>query len=116
METIILWRPTGEDELNLIARSNFKAYPAPREDQTIFYPVLTYEYAAKLARDWHAKYFGKGYVTQFNVKKSFLDNYDIHQIEGKNILEYWIPAEELNTLNENIVGPIEIIEEFIDKE
>jgi hypothetical protein len=27
-------------------------------------------------------------------------------------LEYWIPAEELDEFNRNIVGPIEVIESY----
>jgi hypothetical protein len=31
---------------------------------------------------------------------------------GRTILEYWIPAEDLDELNENIVGRIEVVAEF----
>jgi hypothetical protein len=112
METITLWRPTGEQELKLVAQTGFTACPARLEEQSIFYPVLNHDYATKIARDWNAKYSGKGYVTKFEVKKSFFDNYEVHQVGGEPILEYWIPAEELNELNHNIVGKIEIVEEF----
>jgi hypothetical protein len=40
-----------------------------------------------------------------------LDRYEVHQVGGETILEYWIPAEDLEGLNENIVGPIVIVSE-----
>jgi len=47
-------------------------------------------------------------VTRFEVRRSFLDRYDVHQVGGQTILEYWIPAEDLSELNANIVGTIEV--------
>jgi hypothetical protein len=41
-----------------------------------------------------------------------LDRYPIHQVGGRTILEYWIPAEDLAELNANIVGPIELVAEY----
>jgi len=38
---------------------------------------------------------GVGYVTRFEVKKSFMDKYEIHKVGGSNHTEWWIPAEKL---------------------
>jgi hypothetical protein len=66
--------------------------------------VLNEEYATKIARDWNVRQSGAGYVTRFQVRRSFLDNYDVRQVGGQTILEYWIPAEDLAALNASIVG------------
>ena len=55
---------------------------------------------------------GAGFVTRFEVRKSFLDRYEVHQVGGQTILEYWIPAEDLDEMNENIVGQIEVVSEY----
>ena len=65
-----------------------------------------------IARDWNVRQSGAGYVTRFQVRRSFLDNYEIHQVGGQTILEYWIPAEDLDALNANLVGKIEVTAEF----
>ena len=39
-------------------------------------------------------------------------NYQVHQVGGQTILEYWIPAEDLAALNASIVGGIELVAEF----
>jgi hypothetical protein len=110
-ESVTLWRPTGPAELALVEASGWKAWPPRLPDQPIFYPVLNEDYATKIASDWNVKANGVGYVARFKVRKSFLDNYEIHQVGGQTILEYWIPAEDLNKLNANIVGLIELVSE-----
>jgi hypothetical protein len=110
--TVTLWRPTGPKELALVADSGYRAWPRRLPDQPIFYPVLTEEYALKIARDWNAPASGAGYVTRFLVTRAFMDRYDVQQVGGREILEYWIPAEHLDELNANIVGTIEVIAQF----
>ena len=111
-ETVTLWRPTGPKELALVEACGWKAWPPRLPDQPIFYPVLNEEYASKIARDWNVPHSGTGYVTRFKVAKQFLDRYAVQQAGGQTILEYWIPAEDLDELNANIVGLIEVVAEF----
>lgn len=114
LETIILYRPVGTKELDLIKASNFTAFPPRLPDQPIFYPVLNEKYAAQIARDWNAKFNDDkvGYVTKFAVRKEFIDRYEIQVVGGATHEEYWIPAEDLEEYNRNIVGKIEVISEF----
>lgn len=81
-------------------------------DQPIFYPVLNEDYATRIARDWNVKASGAGYVTRFDVAKGFLDRYEVQQVGGGTILEYWIPAGDLDELNASIAGRIEVVAEF----
>ena len=113
-ETINLYRPVGTKELALIEASDFAAFPPRLPEQSIFYPVLNEEYAMQIARDWNAKYNEDkvGYVTKFEVREKFLDKYDVKIVGGKTHEEYWIPAEDLEEVNLNIVGKIEVISEF----
>jgi hypothetical protein len=107
-----LWRPTGPDELALVEASGWRRWPPRLPEQSIFYPVLNEDYATMIARDWNVKQSGAGYVTRFQIRQEFLDRYEVHQVGGKTILEYWIPAEDLDALNENIVGTIDVVAEF----
>jgi hypothetical protein len=110
--TITLWRPVGPPELALIRESGMTAFPPRLPDQPIFYPVLSEDYAAKIARDWNVPASGAGYVMRFQVKQSFLSRYQVREAGGRAHLEYWIPAEELDGFNAAIVGPIEIVSSF----
>lgn len=114
METVTLYRPTGTKELALIEASDFTAFPPRLPEQPIFYPVTNEAYAAQIARDWNAKHNEDkiGYVTKFEVRKESLDRYETKIVGGATHEEYWIPAEDLEEFNRNIVGKIEIIAEF----
>jgi hypothetical protein len=46
VETIILYRPVGPKELELIAASGFREFPPRLPEQPIFYTVLNGEYAS----------------------------------------------------------------------
>ncbi|CUS43529.1 MAG: ADP-ribosylation/crystallin J1 [Pseudomonadota bacterium] len=112
IETITLWRPVGPAELALIEQSGFRAFPPRLPEQPIFYPVLTEDYAVKIARDWNVKASGSGYVTRFEVRKDYLDGHAVQEAGGRAHLEYWIPAEDLPAFNAAIVGEIVVTREF----
>lgn len=109
---ITLYRPVGPTELELIRVSGFRAFPPRLPEQPIFYPVLNEEYAIQIARRWNVAQSGAGFVTRFRVRASFLADYEVHQVGGAIHQEYWIPAEDLDAFNANIVGAIEILHEF----
>jgi hypothetical protein len=110
--SVTLFRPVGPKELELIRQSGYKEFPPRLPEQPIFYPVLNEEYATKIARDWNVKASGSGYVTRFAVRADYLSRYDVQTVGSRIHQEYWIPAEELDEFNDNIVGEIEIIAEF----
>jgi len=112
-ETVILYRPTGPKELEKIRACKFRAFPPRLPGQPFFYPVLYPDYALQIARDWNAKSTeGVGYVTRFEVRAFYLCRYPIRTIGSYRHKEYWIPAEDLEEFNRNIIGEIEIIAEF----
>ena len=111
-DVVTLWRPVGPVELELIRKSGMRAFPPRLPEQPIFYPVLSEEYAVKIARDWNVPASGSGYVTRFVVRQNFLENYSVQQAGGSAHLEYWIPAEEMAAFNDAIVGAIEVVAEF----
>jgi hypothetical protein len=112
MDVVTLWRPVGPNELALIRKAGMRAFPPRLPEQPIFYPVLSEEYAVKIARDWNVPASGSGFVMRFNLLRSFLDNYSVQKAGGSSHLEYWIPAEEMSAFNQAIVGEIEIVAEF----
>ena len=114
IETTVLFRPVGQEELELIRESQFTVFPPRLPEQPIFYPVLNEEYATQIARDWNTKHGAArvGYVTRFNARSDYLQRYDVQTVGASTHQEYWIPAEELPEFNRNIVGSIEVIAEY----
>ena len=113
-DVTILFRPVGQKELDLIRETDFTAFPPRLPEQPIFYPVLNEDYATQIARDWNAKHNEDrvGYVTRFYVKNEYLRRYQVQTVGGSAHQEYWIPAEELEDFNRNIVGRIEVVGEY----
>ena len=109
METIVMYRPCNQAELDLVASSDYRKWPPRLPGQPIFYPVDNLEYAKEI-NAWNKADFSKGYVTKFEVQKTFVDRYPIQKVGGKRHTEWWIPAEDLEELNNNIVGLIEVVD------
>jgi hypothetical protein len=108
-ETITLFRPVGWLELRLIAQSEYKRYPPRLPDQPIFYPVLNFEYAEEIARDWNVKHNGAGFVTRFEIRSSVATQYEI-QIVGSESrhLELWVPARAQMAFEDGFTSKIEV--------
>ena len=102
MNTITLYRPTGPIELDLVRQSGFRRWPPRLPEQPIFYPVTNEQYAIEIASQWNIKDSKIGYVTRFQVRTDFISQYAIQKVGGAHHTEWWIPAEELEMLNDNI--------------
>ncbi|MCI0549730.1 MAG: hypothetical protein L0287_02115 [Anaerolineae bacterium] len=111
-EVITLYRPTDPKELELIAASGYRCWPPRSPEQPIFYPVTNEEYVRQITIKWNVPASGVGYITRFQVKKKFMDKYQVQKVGSEIHTEWWIPAEDLEELNNNIVGLIEVIGEY----
>jgi hypothetical protein len=110
-----LYRPVGIGELRLIARSGFREFPPRLPDQPIFYPVLTLEYARRIAREWNivdAQSGYAGFVTSFQIDDETAGRYPVQVAGGRSHQELWVPATELDDFNAHIVGVIRVVEAF----
>jgi hypothetical protein len=77
--------------------------------QPIFYPVLTYDYAEQIAREWNTKDEASGYagfVTVFSMDRDYLKQFPERQVGTSTHREFWIPAELLDEFNCHICGLI----------
>jgi hypothetical protein len=46
------------------------------------------------------------------VDAAYLAKFEVKQVGGREHRELWVPAEELGSFNQHIVGPIRVIREF----
>ena len=111
-EVTTLYRPVGPKELALIKQSGWTKFPQRLPEQPIFYPVMNEAYAIQIARDWNVPASGSGYVTRFNVRTSYLQKFNVENVGGDIHNELWVPGEELEEFNSNIVGLIEVTQTF----
>ena len=111
---MILYRPVGTAELELIKKAEYKKFPPRLPEQPIFYPVLNKKYAGEIAKRWNVKETSdhKGYITQFEIDKEYFSQFEIHTVGRSYHRELWVPAEELENFNRHIIGKIKVIKEF----
>jgi hypothetical protein len=107
-----LYRPTGPTELALVEASGWLAWPPRLPEQPIFYPVMNEWYATKIAREWNVPYAGVGFVREFDVDAEYLERFAVQQVGGRDVLELWVPAEELEEFNAHIVGGIRLVARY----
>jgi hypothetical protein len=108
---MILYRPVGLKELEMISESGYAQFPPRLPHQPIFYPVLTFEYAEQIARDWNTNDAASGYVgfvTQFDIDDEYVGQYEIQTVGSSRHQELWIPAEKLSEFNSHIRGSITV--------
>ena len=111
---MILYRPVGTKELELIRDSGYTKYPPRLPEQPIFYPVLNEKYATEIASQWNVKYNDdhRGYVTKFEIDDAYFSQFEIHVVGAAYHQELWVPAEELDNFNQHIIGYIQVSSEF----
>ncbi len=110
---MILYRPVGLNELRLIYENRLGAFPPRLTEQPIFYPVLNFEYACQIARDWDAKSEPyAGYVTESAIADSYATQFERHVVGALEHEEFWIPADRLDQFNQHIIKPIKVVEAY----
>ena len=116
---MILYRPVGLEEMRLVVETDLRAFPPRRPDQPIFYPVLTPEYAVEIAGDWNTKDVASGfagYVTRFEISDAYAARFERRRVGARRHEELWVPADDLETFNSAIVGPIAVTTAFFGRE
>lgn len=111
-DVVILYRPAGPREMALVRDEGMKRWPPRLDEQPIFYPVTNEQYAREIAERWNVPESGGGFVTRFAVRAEVVAKYPVQTVGTRHHTELWIPAEELESFNDAIVGEIEIVASF----
>ena len=112
MGTTKLFRPVNKAELDLIQDSGWKKFPPRLPDQPIFYPVTNQEYASQITTEWNLPSYKNGFVTEFELSKEYLSKFKVEKVGLDHHTELWVPSEELEEFNSQIIGQINVIEAY----
>jgi hypothetical protein len=115
VKLITLYRPVGQKEMDLIKASGNKKFPPRLEWQPVFYPVMNQAYAEQIAMEWNTKdAFSAyvGYVTAFDLPEEYIQQFPVQNVGGTIHDELWVPAEELENFNHNIIGEIRVVNSY----
>lgn len=108
-DSITLYRAIGPGQLRCIIQTGWRKFPPRWSSQRYFYPMIHPEFAHQIASQWHVQNSGVGYVVRFRVEKGFLEPYPVYVVGGPEHKEYRIAADELDEMNDHMVGNIELI-------
>ncbi len=113
---MILWRPVGLQEMGLVFDSGMRRFPPRLPEQPIFYPVLARSYAADIASGWNVRDAPHaGYVLQVQLADDYASRFPVHVVGASVHRELWVPAEQLDEFNSQIVGRISAEEAFFGR-
>ena len=104
---MVLFRPVGLKELELIAVSGFRAFPPRLAWQPIFYPVLNRDYAISIAQDWNIKDATSGFagfVTEFDVEDSYVGRFPVQQVARPCTVSYGCRRRNWRSSTDTFVG------------
>ncbi len=92
-------------------------FPPRLPEQPIFYPVLNREYAQQIAEQWNTKDSSgrttrAGFVTACNLPAEYLTRFEERTVGSSSHRELWVPAEELDVFNSQILGRIRVTDTF----
>jgi len=109
--SVTLYRPVGVEALELIIDADMKRFPPRLYWQPIFYPVLNFKYAAEIAERWNMGDIdsdGAGFITAFEISEQYFNKFPIQTVGLDYHQELWVPAEQLNVFNDEIVNGIRV--------
>ncbi len=109
-----LFRPVSAKEYEAIEGQKFEGFPKCPHGQQLFTALLS-EYGAKqIAR--HLKlaqnHGNMVYVLRFMVEDAYIRQYPVQNADDPEHQVIWIDAEEMNILNQHLVGKINVVETY----
>lgn len=115
---MILFRPTGLKEAQLVRDAGWQAGPPRSPDQPVFCPVTTRARADRIARDWNSARPALdlwGFGTRFEICAGRAGIYPLQQEGGRAHRELWAQVEKAGAFNAGLVTTIKVIGAFRDR-
>lgn len=97
--TVLLYRPVGQAELDLIAAADWLALPLQGSEARVFY--LTQPTAEPMG-------CGAGYLLRLTVEADYAAHFEA-AATGRQPEQLRVPAAELAGFNHQLVGRIEVV-------
>jgi len=104
---VTLFRAVGPAELELIRAAGGSAFPRRVHHEPILTVTPSEAVARREARSWNVEDQRVGYVVRFEVDAGWLTRYPVQNPDGTP--EHWIPNEEIEALNGQILTPIQVV-------
>jgi len=111
-DRITLYRPLSQSGIAYVLRSGYTAFNPQLGRQNFFYPLTSYHWARRLAREWSRVSHEETGLAEFRVPLSFIEQFERFEFDGSGYSEYRIPAEQMILLNAALLEDIQILETY----
>jgi len=111
-DRITLYRPLSQAGIAYVLRSGYTAFNPQLGRQNFFYPLTSYHWARRLAREWSRVSHEETGLAEFRVPLSFIEQFERFEFDGSGYSEYRIPADQMILLNAALLEDIQILETY----
>ena len=109
-----LYRPLSSEEYREVEARSFRAFPPRSEGQPLFTALLSEEGASQIARHMRIAKAAENtvYVVSFLVEDAYIRQFPVQQSSERNRRALWIPADEVDILNQHLIGNIRVLASY----
>ena len=106
-----LYRPLSAEEYRAVEE---KGFPPRSEEQPLFTALLSEEGATQIARHMRIAKTAENliYVVSFLVDDAYIRQFPVQHANERNRRALWIPADEVDILNQHLIGKIRLIASY----
>ena len=114
--TVAVYQAVGPQQLAALIRTDWRCIEPGWAGEHFTYLKQRQRYAEMIARQWEVPLYGAGYVVRLVLPEDALRQYDLEPVAYAEHLEYRVPSCELRTLSRELVGAIQPVAAFMDRE
>ena len=109
-----LYRPLSAEEYRAVEEKGFTGFPPRSEEQPLFTALLSEEGATQIARHMRIAKTAENliYVVSFLVDDAYIRQFPVQHANEWNRRALWIPADEVDILNQHLIGKIRLIASY----
>ena len=109
-----LYRPLSAEEYRAVEENGFTGFPPRSEEQPLFTALLSEEGATQIARHMRIAKTAENliYVVSFLVDDAYIRQFPVQHANERNRRALWIPADEVDILNQHLIGKIRLIASY----
>ena len=109
-----LYRPLNAEEYREVEARNFLGFPPRSGEQPLFTALLSEEGAEQIAKHMRIAKASENtvYVVGFHVDDAYIRQFPVQHSEERERRALWLPADEVDILNQHIIGNIRVIASY----
>lgn len=115
-ETIALYQALSPRQLAALIRADWRCIEPGGGGEHFIYLKLCQRYAEMIARQWEVPLHGAGYVVRLVLPAEVIRQYDLETVAYEEHLEFRLPVGELSQVNRYLVGDVQPVSAFLDRQ